>query len=160
MSAVKERIAIEAPYTQAAVAFERRLGLARGSQRGECVLTLTLPISEDRELARVVTAQTERVAGAANYSSRYRIRWEAGTSRGIPTPGFEGTLSLGAGEDYSETTIHLEGTYEPPGGAVGRAFDELIGRRFAHATLTALLSGVGEELRAEHERIESEKKRG
>lgn len=161
MSNVRERLFIDAPYTQTVVAVERRLGLGPGHERGTCVLTLTLPIREDRELARVVTATTERTSKDANYASHYALRWDAGrTASGIPTPGFAGTLAVGAGEDYNETRLELEGTYEPPGGAIGRAFDDLVGRRLAHATLTALLSGVGEELRAEHERIERAKRGG
>ncbi|HYW53798.1 MAG TPA: hypothetical protein VFF00_06015 [Candidatus Elarobacter sp.] len=161
MSVVRERVYVEAPYTQAVGVFERRLGLAPGEQHGTCLLTLALPVAEGRDIARPVTARTERLAGAANYSSRYAIAWDAGrTARGIPTPGFTGTLALGAGEDYSETAIQLEGTYDPPGGIAGRAFDELIGRRFAHATLSALIGGVGDELRTAHQQMESRKQGG
>lgn len=158
MSTVQERLFIEAPYTQAAVAFERRLGLAPGTAQGKCTLALVFPVAEGREIARVVTATTERIASGANYASRYRIAWDAGrTARGIPTPAFMGTISLSAGEDYSETELKLDGQYDPPGGAAGRAFDDLVGRRIAHATMGALLSGVGDELREAHERIEAEK---
>ena len=158
MSIVQERLFIEAPYTQAAGAFERRLGLPPGADHGKCTLTLVFPAAEGREIARVVTATTERLPNAANFASRYRIAWEAGrTARGIPTPAFSGTLSLSAGEDYSESELKLDGRYDPPGGAAGRAFDELVGRRIAHATMGALLSGVGDELRETHERIEAEK---
>lgn len=158
MSVVQERLYIEAPYTQAAGAFERRLGFPPGGHRGECLLTLAFPAGEGRDIARVVTATAERLANTGNYTSRYRIGWEAGlTARGIPTPAFEGTLVLSAGEDYGETELKLEGRYEPPGGLAGRAFDELVGRRIAHATLAALLNGVGAELREAHERVEAEK---
>jgi hypothetical protein len=158
MSVVQERLYIEAPYSQAAGAFERRLGFPPGADRGECLLTLAFPAAEGREIARVVTARSERLAEGANYTSRYRIAWGAGlTARGIPTPAFAGTLVVSAGEDYGETELELEGRYEPPGGIAGRAFDELMGRRIAHATLAALLGGVGAELREAHERVEAEK---
>jgi hypothetical protein len=157
MATIQERVYIEAPYSQAADAFERRLGLGSGGSRAKCVLTLAFPILEGREVARVVTATAERLSNA-NYTSRYAISWPAGaTPRGIPTPGFEGVIALSAGEDYGETTIQLDGQYDPPGGSVGRAFDVVVGRRIAHATIGALLSGVGEELRAVHERIEADK---
>jgi hypothetical protein len=160
MSLVKERLFVEAPYTQACGAFERRLGIAPGASRGTCVLTLPFPASEAREIARAVTAKTERLAGSANYTSHYRVAWDAGrTAHGIPTPGFSGTLTLSSGEDYGETELKLDGRYDPPGGAAGRAFDELLGRRIAHATLSALLNGVGDELRESHERMEAGKHR-
>jgi hypothetical protein len=158
MSVVKERLYVEAPYTQACGAFERRLGIPPGSNRGTCVLTLPFPVGENHEIARVVTATSERLPNAANYTSHYRIAWEAGrTARGLPTPGFTGTLTLSSGEDYGETELKLDGAYDPPAGVVGRAFDELLGRRIAHATLSALLSGVGEELREAHESVEAAK---
>ncbi len=158
MSVVKERLLVEAPYTQACGAFERRLGLSPGSDRGTCVLTLPVTVGEDHEITRVVSATTERLPGTANYTSHYRIAWPAGrTARGIPTPGFAGTLTLSSGEDYGETELKLDGRYDPPGGVAGRAFDELLGRRIAHATLAALLHGVGAELRAAHELTEAAK---
>jgi hypothetical protein len=158
MSVVKERLFVEAPYTQTRGAFERRLGFAPGAGHGESVLTLPFPVGENHEIARVVTATTERLPNDANYTSQYRIAWDAGrTARGLPTPGFTGTLTLSAGEDYGETELKLDGLYDPPGGVVGQAFDELLGRRIAHATLSALLNGVGEELRVAHEYIEAGK---
>jgi hypothetical protein len=158
MSVVQERLYIEAPYTQAASAFERRLGFAPGADRGECLLALAFPAGEGRDIARVVTARSERLPHPVNYTSRYRIGWDAGlTASGIPTPAFMGMLTLRAGEDYGETELKLEGGYDPPGGGVGRVFDELIGRRIAHATLSALLSGVGADLHEAYERVEAGK---
>ena len=158
MSVVKERLFVEAPYTQARGAFERRLGLSPAGGRGTCVLTLPFPVGEDHDIARVVSATTERLPGSANYTSHYSIAWGAGRiTGGIPTPGFTGILTLSAGEDYDETQIKLDGGYDAPGGVAGRAFDELLGRRIAHATLSALLNGVGDELRKAHELVEAAK---
>jgi hypothetical protein len=161
MTVARERVYIEAPYVQAVGAFERRLGLEPGKGDGRCVLALVAPLAEGREIARDVTAATKRVSGTANFTSQYHIAWSAGrTSRGIPTPGFEGTITLRAGEDYDECELELDGRYEPPGGVVGKLFDDVVGRRIAHATLGSLLDGVRRELRAAHERTEAEKRGG
>lgn len=158
MSTVHERIYIEAPYSQAAVAFERRLGLAPGADTGSCALTLVLPAGDRRQVARVVTAATTRVPGHANYTTRYAITWKAGSAAdGVPTPGFLGALTLCAGETYRETMLELDGRYDPPGGIVGDLFDEVIGHRIAHASLSSLLDDVGRELHLEHEAIEAQK---
>jgi hypothetical protein len=159
MAVVHERIYIEAPYTQALGAFERRLGLTPGAPSGTCALTLVVPTSDKHEIARVVTATTERVPGTANYQSNYKIRWDGGkTAGGFPTPSFSGTLQLGAGETYSECALVLEGSYEPPGGVAGGIFNELIGKRIAHSTMSTLLDEVGRELHRDHEKIEAEKR--
>ena len=158
MSVVQERLFIEAPYTLARGAFERRLGISPKGEHGTCVLTLAFPVTEGREIGRTVTATTRRLPDTANYTSHYLIAWDAGsTARGIPTPAFAGTLTLSAGEDYGETELKLDGRYEAPGGIMGRTFDELVGRRVAHATLSALLGGLGDELRDANERIEAGK---
>ncbi len=158
MSVVRERVYIEAPYVQAVGAFERRLGLEVGRADGRCVLALVALVAEGRELARDVTAATKRLDGAANFTSRYGIAWPAGrTARGFPTPGFEGTITLRAGEDYDECALELDGRYEPPGGAAGKLFDDVVGRRIAHATLGSLLDGVRADLRTAHEHMETAK---
>jgi len=159
MTVVRERVFIEAPYVQAVAAFERRLGLGPGESDGRFDLALVAPLAEGREIARDVTATTKRIPGTANFTSRYGISWSAGrTARGIPTPGFEGTITLRAGEDYDESELELDGRYQPPGGVAGKLFDDVVGRRVAHATLGSLLDGVRRELRAAHQRTEAEKR--
>jgi hypothetical protein len=159
MAAVREQVTLEAPYVQAVPAFERRLGLVGGTADGRCSLQLIAPVGAGREVARTVEARTERLP-EANYTARYGIRWDAGTTRhGIPTPGFDGSLTLRAGEDYRSCEIVLEGSYEPPLGAAGVLFDELAGRRIASATMGALLEGVARELEHEHRDIEAGKQR-
>src|SRR5271165_5870225 len=55
--------------------------------------------------------------------------------RGFPS--FGATLTVRpAGE---ETELVLEGSYEPPGGAVGRVFDHVVGQKLAAGTMDALL---------------------
>jgi hypothetical protein len=158
MTAVQERLYVEAPYVQTVGIFEQRLGIPAGAGHGECELTLALPVREGHEIARIVKATTEKLPAVGNYATAYRIAWPAGTTaRGIPTPAFDGTLTVAAGQDYDETALQIVGGYEPPGGPVGQAFDDLLGRRIAHATLSALLTGVGDELRRAHASIEAQK---
>jgi hypothetical protein len=159
MPAVHEEVRIEAPYVQARGALERRLGLRDGAREGECSLTLVAPVGTGREVARTVRARTTKL-DEANYRGRYGIAWDAGTTReGIPTPSFEGTLTVRAGEDYDVSDIVLDGTYTPPGGAIGALFDEIAGRRIASATLGALLDGVARDLEDQHRDIEAQKRR-
>jgi hypothetical protein len=156
MAAIHERVFIQAPYVQAVGAFERRLGLADGAIDGECALMLAVPLPDGRDIARDVTAKTHREAGAANFTSTYHIGWPAGsTPNRIPTPGFEGSLMLRAGQDYSECELELKGDYVPPGGVLGKAFDAMVGGRIASATLGALLDGVRSDLREAHEKTEA-----
>lgn len=157
MAKVHERLYVDAPFTQTLGALEARLGITDG-RPGTSRLTLVLPISEHHDIVRTVDARSARKIDTSGYTSRFQIAWQAGaTSRGLPTPGFTGDLVLSAGEDYAESLLQIEGSYDPPGGLAGRAFDEAVGRRIAHATLAALLAGIGDELRADHLRLEAAK---
>jgi len=161
MAVVRERVYIEAPYGRVVGAVERRLGLDPGQTDGQCVLLLVAPVAEGRQITRDIAAATKRLPGTANFTSQYRIAWAAGqTQRGFPTPGFEGIITLCAGEDYDESELEIHGRYEPPGGAAGKLFDDVVGRRIAHTTIGSLLDGIGRELRASHERTEAGKRCG
>jgi hypothetical protein len=62
--------------------------------------------------------------------------------RGFPS--FGATLTLqAAGED---TLLVLDGSYEPPGGAPGRLFDRLVGKRLAVRTMDALLRDIARQV--------------
>lgn len=159
MASIAQCVSILVPFSQAKSAIERRLGIALPVRSGECRLQLVFTAAEGQRIERDVKALTEALPGEANYTARYRLMWDRGpAAAGIPTPGFSGTLTVAAGEDYDETTFQLEGTYAPPGGALGLAFNELLGRRIAHATLAALLGGIGDEIRHVHESIEVAKR--
>jgi len=161
MTNVRERVFIEAPYAQAVEAFEARLGLVQGQNDGRCMLTLVASVAGGVGIGRDVAAQTQRLPGGSNFTSHYRIAWEAGsTPRGIPTPGFDGSITLRSGEDYDECELELGGSYEPPGGVAGKIFDDVFGRNVARATLGSLLEGVRRALHAEHERVEAGKHAG
>jgi hypothetical protein len=54
-------------------------------------------------------------------------------------PRFEGTLSTAA-KEAGVATLTLDGTYAPPGGIAGAAFDLVVGRKIAAATAQALLA--------------------
>jgi hypothetical protein len=49
----------------------------------------------------------------------------------------------------TETQLEIEGAYEPPLGAVGKAADAAIGHRVAEATVHRLLEDVVEQIRRE-----------
>lgn len=54
-------------------------------------------------------------------------------------PQFAGILSAEA-KDAGVTTLTLDGTYKPPGGVAGAAFDLVVGRKIAAASVQALLA--------------------
>jgi len=53
-------------------------------------------------------------------------------------PAFGATLTVQ--RTGKETELVLDGSYEPPGGAAGRFFDRVVGRRLAARTMDAFLN--------------------
>jgi hypothetical protein len=65
------------------------------------------------------------------------VEWKS--KDGGPYPVFHGTLSV-ADEGAGRSRLDLDGTYEPPFGVAGAAFDAAVGHRIAGATASELLS--------------------
>lgn len=72
---------------------------------------------------------------------RYSVHWQSAAQG--PYPVFDGVLSVEAGEDYDAFRLALDGTYQPPLGLAGKAFDAVIGNRIAEQTARELLAEMG-----------------
>ena len=81
-------------------------------------------------LRKPVDVRTENQSEWANGDLSIRLRWEPD---GGPFPTFDGVLRMESGEDGG-VDFALEGSYEPPGGVPGKAFDALLGHRIAATT--------------------------
>jgi hypothetical protein len=70
----------------------------------------------------------------------YTVTWAP--VAGGPFPRFSGTISLPTADGYESCRIALDGTYEPPLGALGEAFDRTLGRAIAESTGRDLLERI------------------
>jgi hypothetical protein len=77
---------------------------------------------------------------------RLDLEWHAETSKSL-FPSMRASLLASAFGD--ETRLDLRGTYEPPGGVLGSAADQLLGRRIAEASVHRFLDEVASRLREE-----------
>jgi hypothetical protein len=69
------------------------------------------------------------------------LTWHAGTTW---LPDFKGSLRMRIASP--RTLLILDGTYVPPGGALGAFFDALIGNRIATGTAASLLAAIAQAL--------------
>jgi hypothetical protein len=76
-----------------------------------------------------------------------------------PYPTFDGTLRAREDERYESFILELEGSYEPPFGLVGAAFDAIVGRHLAQATARALLDDIAQSVEDQFRRCEEDKAR-
>jgi hypothetical protein len=76
------------------------------------------------------------------------VSWSPNGTTTVPS--FGGTMTTKALSD-STCRLMLGGTYSPPGGLAGRAFDAIVGHRIAECTLEDLLERLGESAAAEYQ---------
>lgn len=113
---------------------------------GTAVLALRVPIVLPglplMMLARDCVVSLTRVHERGSMTVSYAVDWAA--VAGGPFPQFHGTISVPNAEDYEHCFVALDGTYKPPLGRLGEAFDRTIGRAIAESTGRDLLERIGD----------------
>ncbi len=155
-SILRERIFLAVPLTRATAFLEHFLESRVAAGEHAARLELTVP-DLPLDLQRAVSATFERVGPASGWNDTVHVKWRP--EGGGPFPDFDGTLKIVPDEDYSECWLALDGTYVPPGGAIGALFDAAVGTRIAHATGRQLLEQIKSEMEATFAREEREKTR-
>ncbi|MBV8148694.1 MAG: hypothetical protein JO092_06365 [Candidatus Eremiobacteraeota bacterium] len=79
-----------------------------------------------------------------NLNDLIRISWEP-EGHG-PYPGFSGTLVTWAEHDPKQSFIEIDGTYTPPLGIAGEAFDKAVGHSIATRTAHLLLEDIARDI--------------
>jgi hypothetical protein len=97
--------------------------------------------SEARHEVRVTHERVEEDGRA-----RLRLSWDP---RDQTVPQFAGTLSSRE-KDPGTTTLVLGGSYKPPLGVAGAAFDLVVGRKIAASTARALLADIKEFIESDY----------
>ncbi|MGP6156631.1 MAG: hypothetical protein ACLPYS_03740 [Vulcanimicrobiaceae bacterium] len=135
MTEIHEYVTLRCPFERVPVFLEEYLD-EHGAKNGS---PATLPVQVeigDLVLERDVVATLQPKPGYPGYELM-RIEWEP--KDGGPYPSFSGLLSI-ADEGAGFSRIDLDGSYAPPLGPLGVAFDAALGHRFAHETIVDLLA--------------------
>ncbi len=100
-------------------------------------------------LTKDVVVEYRKAAGSSGQPGRqpWGVRWKP--ADGGPFPEFAGRLYVEESADGSRELV-LEGEYEPPLGAAGRAFDAVVGMHIASVTAQEFLRTVAVEMKREH----------
>lgn len=149
MSDFLERRVVRCPYNLAPRYLAEIVG-ARPSP-GPLKLTLSVP---GAQLVKDVVVTYEAAVDPMHFDRPWRVDWKPESG---PYPEFDGQLVARADETYETSLLELSGSYRPPGGVVGAAFDRVLGSRIAHATAQALLERIGGEMEARYARDEQSK---
>jgi hypothetical protein len=143
MAEVYDSVSVHCPYERIPdylIAYFRRLGAVNGAH---ATLALKVPVA-DLAVEREVIATVSPRPGHRRYEA-LNLTWTP--KDGGPYPSFTGGVSIRR-QDRTSATLELAGTYEPPYGVVGHAFDATLGRRIAATAVRTLLATLKRELEA------------
>ncbi len=161
MSHIDRRLSVACPLGQARKRLEAFFRSA-GNREGDTLklsLHVEIPVpglARAIDLSRSVIATIRPHPRPADMEARYSVQWAA--QKPGPFPLFSGEMLVEGGADYDSFVLHLVGTYEPPLGALGGAFDALVGRRLAAATANNLLHQIRDVVERDFEADEERKR--
>jgi hypothetical protein len=141
MTRLREHVPIARSAGDTRSRLEAYLSALRGKD-GVARMRLRVPLVTDGmqlSLDREVCVEAERTRDD-NRNDLLRISWKPeGT---VVFPVFAGRLVVWSEDDPKIAFIELDGSYEPPFGAAGQAFDAVIGHRIAQQTARQLLNDL------------------
>lgn len=150
MSQILERRLVACPYNLAQGYLAHAIG-PHVSSPGPLTLTLSLP---GADLVKEVIVTYDAGFDPMHFDEPWSVHWKP---KAGPYPEFDGELTVRADETYAESWLELRGSYRPPGGALGTAFDAAVGNRIARATAQALLGRFGSQMEARYAADEKSK---
>lgn len=161
MSTLVEKVYVRCALNQAPAYLERFFKMHSQGDPAKVVVLLHAPLAIagfKTDLEKPVEFSMEQLHTGNDMIPEIRLRWEP--EGGGPFPVFAGTLTVQADEDYSSCAIVLRGSYEPPGGAAGKAFDATMGSHIAHGTARELLERIRDFIESAYDETERDKKAG
>lgn len=145
MSHLSERRTIRCPYNLAQGYLRETVSArAESGERGLLTLTLSGP---GIDLSKEVLVTFGAAVDPMHFDQPWRIHWKPQAG---PYPEFNGELTVRADETYKTSILELTGSYRPPGGALGAAFDWAAGSRIATLTAQTLLRQIADGMEARY----------
>lgn len=155
MTHIYERLFLRCPYVRAREYLRLALESAADG-KSEQTLPLTAPLSfVPGTLEKKVLVRYERGSDPLHFDEPWNVYWTP--EGGGPYPDFAGELTVRADESYRGAMLELTGDYAPPFGAVGRAFDMVIGAKIASSTAKSLLQQIGASMEERYQTEEAAK---
>jgi hypothetical protein len=145
MTHATENTTVDCAFTEATSHLNDFLDSLGARQPDGAVIPLSVPVADASVVRDIVAKLTDtKTVGRLAIAG---ITWSA--KGGGPYPVFTGTLTLGEASALT-STLTVAGDYAPPGGVVGAAFDAVLGRRMATASLKALLATLKAAIETAH----------
>lgn len=152
MSSIQAKQIVNAPLASAARLLHVYLDAHEPHPSGGVKLLLHARNLERDAVVTLVPAHRPQ-----DMTPRFTVHWEPAEPG--PYPVFDGVLTVEAGDDYDVFRLALEGTYQPPLGLAGKAFDAVFGNRIAEQTARELLAEIAGVVEARVRDEEAAKRR-
>jgi len=159
MTNVLQRLPVACPYHLAQQFLAGMIApYVEGGQIDRIVLAAPIDILDKRvvRMVKEVDVTYKRGEDPMHFDQVWELTWQP--HGGGPYPAFTGALTVRADEDFTGCVLELAGEYEPPMGALGAAFDAIVGSRLAAGTASELLRALGERLVTRYRENEASKK--
>ncbi len=159
MSSLVERAIVHCSVNQASLHLARYFR-ARGNSDGDIArlnlrADVQVPGSNTFRLERTAIATLTPLHARGEMLPHYAVNWTP--ERSGPYPTFNGDLAIENADDYHSFYLVLKGTYEPPLGVLGAAFDAVVGHRIAELTARNLLATIADSIEADFTVVETSK---
>lgn len=142
MTTIDARLHFQFPFDRAHEYL--REGFEKASTRLHEVQLVARVPATPLELSKKVLLQCDPDPG--NEGQSWLVRWTP--EPGGFYPSFDGKLSVEKEESDGSTILELTGTYTPPLGAAGAAFDHVLGRSITSDTAHEVLINFAAEMKA------------
>lgn len=140
---IRETLAVDCPVEALRSALDAFLSekCAFGNVHRRLQVSLDgIPMFAGLALTHDVLVDAYRDRDDQNLNDLTRIAWKP--DGGGPFPKFSGTIDTWAQGDSDGSVIEIDGTYAPPFGIAGEAFDAAVGRLIAQRTAATLLADI------------------
>ena len=160
MTTLSERTLVHCSVNQAAKHLARYFK-ARGNSDGDVArlsLRAEVPVPGAKgtvKLERTAIATLIPRHAPGEMMPHYAVTWAP--EQPGPYPTFNGDLAIESGDDYDAFYLVLNGDYQPPLGALGAAFDSVVGHRIAESTAQNLLATIADSIEADFLSVEQTK---
>ncbi len=127
----------------------RSLGSGNGGSKLQLTATIGSKAGPHVALSREAVATLEPLSSEP-LEYKVLIHWTPTSSE--PLPKFNGAFHVQWDEEYGNCRLVIEGSYEPPLGAIGKVFDAVAGQKIAHTTLATLLATLRDAIESAYQR--------
>jgi len=153
MTTILESRSVNAPLGSAPAYLRQYIREIFTEHKGRLPLSIAAPVRRSNgdsiALREDVVFDFAKMVTSYLLTGQSALAWRPVHGGGM-IPSFSGHLTIAADKSDDSCHLVLQGTYEPPLGAIGALFDAVVGKSIAHATAQRLVKRIGRRIESMH----------